>query len=171
MDFSKIGGLLEQIAPTIATAVGGPLAGMAVKTLSTAIFGHPDGSPEDVQAAMMNATPDQLIAVKNADYDFQVQMEQIGVDLEKIAAGDRDSARQMQIATKDWVPRLLAMVVTLGFFGILIFMLTNGMPEKGTEALAPRSSNSRRRKGTINGSQACQRSSLSSSLRLDWVKA
>jgi hypothetical protein len=34
MDLSKIGGLLAQVAPTVATALGGPLAGLAVKTLS-----------------------------------------------------------------------------------------------------------------------------------------
>jgi membrane-bound ClpP family serine protease len=136
MDLLKqFGPLLGQLAPSIATALGGPLAGVAVKTLSNALFGHEDGTEEQISDAMASATPDQLAAIKRIDADFKVQMKSLDIDLERIAAGDRDSARQMQAATKDWVPKVLAVVITLGFFGILIWMLLNGMPKTGTEAL------------------------------------
>jgi hypothetical protein len=84
---------------------------------------------------MASASPDQLAALKKIDADFKAHMKELDIDLERIAAGDRDSARQMQTATKDWVPKVLAVVITLGFFGILIWMLLNGMPKTGTEAL------------------------------------
>ena len=132
---AKFGPLLGQVAPTIATALGGPLAGVAIKTLSNALFGHEDGTEQQVSEAMATATPDQLAAIKKIDADFKVQMKSLDIDLERIAAGDRDSARQMQRDTKDWVPKVLAIVITLGFFGILIWMLLNGMPKTGTEAL------------------------------------
>ena len=136
MDLLKqFGPLLGQLAPSIATALGGPLAGVAIKTLSSALFGHEDGTEEQISAAMATATPDQLAAIKKIDADFKVQMKSLDIDLERIAAGDRDSARQMQRETKDWVPKVLAIVITLGFFGILIWMLLNGMPKTGTEAL------------------------------------
>jgi membrane-bound ClpP family serine protease len=132
---AKFGPLLGQVAPTIATALGGPLAGVAVKTLSNALFGHEDATEAQISDAMASATPDQLAAIKKIDADFKVQMKSLDIDLERIAAGDRDSARQMQRETKDWVPKVLAIVITLGFFGILIWMLLNGMPQTGTEAL------------------------------------
>jgi len=136
MDLLKqFGPLLGQLAPSIATALGGPLAGVAVKTLSNALFGHENGTEEQISEAMASATPDQLAAIKKIDADFKVQMKSLDIDLERIAAGDRDSARQMQRDTKDWVPKVLAIVITLGFFGILIWMLLNGMPKTGTEAL------------------------------------
>ena len=136
MDLLKqFGPLLGQIAPTIATALGGPLAGIAVKTLSSVLFGHENGSEEEISAAMANASPDQLAALKKIDADFKAHMKELDIDLERIAAGDRDSARQMQRDTRDWVPKVLAVVITLGFFGILIWMLLNGMPKTGTEAL------------------------------------
>jgi len=136
MDLLKqFGPLLGQIAPTIATALGGPLAGIAVKTLSSVLLGHEGGTEEDISAAMASASPDQLAALKKIDADFKAHMKELDIDLERIAAGDRDSARQMQTATKDWVPKVLAVVITLGFFGILIWMLLNGMPKTGTEAL------------------------------------
>jgi hypothetical protein len=132
---AKFGPLLGQIAPSIATALGGPLAGVAVKTLSSALFGHEDGTEQQVSDALSSATPDQLATIKKIDADFKVRMKELDIDLERISAGDRDSARQMQRDTKDWVPKVLAVVITLGFFGILIWMLLNGMPKTGTEAL------------------------------------
>ena len=131
----SFGPLLGQLAPTIATALGGPLAGVAVKTLSNALFGHEDATEDQISEAMASATPDQLAAIKKIDADFKVQMKSLDIDLERISAGDRDSARQMQRETKDWVPKVLAIVITLGFFGILIWMLLKGMPQTGTEAL------------------------------------
>ena len=135
MDLSKIGGLLGQIAPTIATAIGGPVAGMAVKALAGALGLSQDASSDDVQTALMNATPEQLAAVKKIDADFKVQMKELDIDLERIAAGDRDSARNMQMQTNDWIPRAMAILVTFGFFGILTWLLTKGVPPTGSETL------------------------------------
>jgi len=135
MDLSKIGGLLGQIAPTIATAIGGPVAGMAVKALAGALGLSQDSSTDDVQTALMNATPEQLAAVKKVDADFKVQMKELDIDLERIAAGDRDSARNMQMQTNDWIPRAMAIMVTFGFFGILTWLLTKGVPPTGSETL------------------------------------
>jgi hypothetical protein len=118
MDLSKIGNLLGQLAPTIATAIGGPIAGMAVKALAGALGLSQDASSEDVEAALINATPEQLAAIKKVDADFKVQMKELDIDLEKIAAGDRDSARNMQMHTNDWIPRAMAIMVTFGFFEI-----------------------------------------------------
>jgi len=135
MDLSKIGGLLAQVAPTIATALGGPLAGLAVKTISEAMFGHSDANESEVSAALMSATPEQLQKLKETDATFKLKMKELDIDLERISAADRDSARNMQINTNDWIPRVLAIMITVGFFGILIWMLLKGMPPTGTEAL------------------------------------
>jgi membrane-bound ClpP family serine protease len=135
MDLSKIGGLLAQVAPTVATALGGPLAGLAVKTLSEALLGHQDASESEVSAALMSATPEQLQKLKEIDATFKLKMKELDIDLERISAADRDSARNMQIRTNDWIPRVLAILITIGFFGILVWMLIKGMPPTGTEAL------------------------------------
>ena len=135
MDLSKIGNLLGQLAPTIATAIGGPIAGMAVKALAGALGLSQDASSEDVETALINATPEQLAAIKKVDADFKVQMKELDIDLEKIAAGDRDSARNMQMHTNDWIPRAMAVMVTFGFFGILTWLLTKGVPPTGSETL------------------------------------
>lgn len=132
---AKFGPLLGQVAPSLATALGGPLAGVAVKTLSSALFGHEDGTEEQISEAMASATPDQLAAIKKIDADFKVQMKSLDIDLERIAAGDRDSARQMQRETRDWLPKALAVFIVFGFFGILLWMMVFGLPKTGVEAL------------------------------------
>jgi hypothetical protein len=135
MDLSKIGGIIGAVAPTIATALGGPLAGMATRFISNALFGHENGTGDDIETALLNASPDQLSALKKIDADFKVQMKSLDIDLDRIAAADRDSARQMQIGTKSWLPPVLAILVTLGFFGIVMYIMHYGLPESGKEPL------------------------------------
>ena len=59
--------LLGNVAPILGTAIGGPfgaLAGTAIK----AVLGLPDDSDEKAMAsALAKATPDQLLALQNAD--------------------------------------------------------------------------------------------------------
>ena len=136
MDLLKnFGGLLGSVAPTLATALGGPLAGMATKALSMALLGNEDGSEDDIRASLLTASPEQLASVKKIDADFKVQMKSLDIDLERIAVDDRKSARSMQTETRDFIPRLLAVSVTVGFFAILIYMLVYGLPTTGNEAL------------------------------------
>ena len=118
MDLGPFKGLIQNVAPTIATAMLGPVAGMAVKALSTALLGQPDGSEDDIKAALASATPDQIAAIKKIDADFKVQMKQLEIDLVKISADDRASARNYAIQTHDLTPRLLAFVIVVswGFF-------------------------------------------------------
>lgn len=110
------------VAPTIATALGGPLAGLAVKAIA-GIFGLGE-EPTDAQlsAAVSGATPDQLLALKKADQDFAVHMRELDVDLERISADDRNSARQREIAVRDWVPGVLGVLTVTGYFVVLTLM-------------------------------------------------
>lgn len=118
MDLGPFGKLIENVAPTIATALGGPVAGMAVKALSTALLGTPDGSEDDIKTALASATPDQIAAIKKIDADFKIQMKTLDINLQKISADDRANARNYAILTHDLTPRILAFVIVVswGFF-------------------------------------------------------
>ena len=116
MDWKKI---LGTVAPGLATALGGPLAGLAVQAIGSA-FGIESPTPDSVEAAVRNATPEQLLVLKKADQDFKVNMRKLDVDLERIAAQDRGSARQSYSTTKDRMVPTLAMVIV----GVLFFKVT-----------------------------------------------
>ena len=116
---------LEQIAPGIATALGGPLAGLAVTAISKAL-----GIDEkDVQNTIESGklTSDQLASIKQAEIELQKQANELGLDFEKLATDDRKSARDMQVATKSYIPAVLAIGVTIGFFGILVGLMTDNV--------------------------------------------
>ena len=125
MDLLKIVGA---VAPTIATAIGGPLGGMAMKVVADVLGLPADSSEKDVSRAMAAATPEQLLALKQADQDFAVRMRELDIDLEKIAASDRDSARRREAQVRDWMPRVLAFVIVAGFMGT-VFMVLLGYVE------------------------------------------
>ena len=76
-------------------------------------------------------TTEQLLALKKAEQDFAVQMRELDIDLERIANSDRDSARNREIKVKDWTPKILAGLITVGYFGVLFYMLRNGLPQHG----------------------------------------
>ena len=112
---------LKQIAPTIATALGGPLAGMAISAVSKAI-----GVDEDKVGDLIKdnkLTADQIAQVKLAELELQKQANELGLNFAKLEVDDRKSAREMQATTRSIVPPALAAIVTVGFFGILVMML------------------------------------------------
>ena len=131
----KLLDLVRTVAPSIATAVGGPLAGMATRAISEALLGKPDGTEDELVEAAKNATPEELLALKQAEQSFVVRMRELDVDLERIANEDRSSARDREVKTGDWTPKALAAAVTLGFFGVLSYMISNGLPQHGGEAM------------------------------------
>jgi hypothetical protein len=132
------GGILGTVAPTIATAIGGPLAGMAVRAIAEAMGMPADTEAAQVAAAVAKATPDQLLALKQADQQFTLRMRELDVDLERIAGADRDSARRMQVETKSHVPALLALGILLGFVASSVAVLggwVEGLKDPLTAAL------------------------------------
>jgi hypothetical protein len=114
---------LKQIAPTIATAMGGPLAGMAVSAISKAIGVDPDKVSDLISNNKLSA--EQIAQVKIAEIELQKQAQELGLNFEKLEVEDRKSARDMQSATRSRMPPILAGAVTIGFFAIMVLMFFN----------------------------------------------
>lgn len=128
MDWMK---LVSTVAPWIGTALGGPLGGMAVEAAANAL-GLTDKTVDSVKQALAGVTPDQMLALKQADQNFALQMQALGfknvADMEAIAAGDRDSARRMQTAKPSPVPALLTCFVVGAFTATLVLLLKFDVP-------------------------------------------
>lgn len=110
---------IASIAPGIATALGGPLAGLAVDSVES-VFGLKDASPDDLKKQLQNAqlTGDQIVALKQAEIAFQEKLKQNDIDLAQLSAKDADSARNREIQVKDRTPAILAYTLIGGFIGI-----------------------------------------------------
>lgn len=130
--------LVATVAPWLGTALGGPLGGLAVGAVADAL-GLSDKTEGAIKQALSGVTPEQMLAMKTADLSFAVEMQRLGFDnvkaLEAVAAGDRASARGRETEVKDSTPRVLAYAITLGYFGMLVFIMLASIPNDSRDIL------------------------------------
>ena len=122
--------LLKGIAPTLATAVAGPLGGAAVSALA-AKFGVSDS----VEAVAKAISGDPEVAQK---------LQELELEYAKLDAADRDSARKNEVAlaTSDQVPVLnksvtpiLAIIIVIAWGLIQYHLLTHVVPTEMREII------------------------------------
>ena len=127
----KFGEKLKQIigvaAPTIGTALGGPLGGMAGSFVAKAL-GVTDQAGLD---AVDTSNPQVLVALKQAELDFQKHLADNQVSLEQIAEQDRDSARNRQVSLRDDMPAVVFYVSSFIFIGLVGLIFFKGLPPMG----------------------------------------
>ena len=124
--------VISAIAPMLGTAIGGPFGALAGTVLSTAL-GTSD--PKAIETALLSGDPATLAKLKQADMDFQEHMRALDIQEKQLAYADTDSARKREMAVKDWIPGMLAIIVTTGFLGMLAFLLLVGKPPSGGDVL------------------------------------
>ena len=133
MDFVDI---LKGLAPTAATLIGGPFAGLAVKFLAPALALSPEATATTTSAvtAIQDAltkgamTADQVVALKKAELDLQQHMADNGIKLEelkieaaKVETADRADARKNN-STRDaawWIASLILVTFALMMAAVL----------------------------------------------------
>jgi len=115
------------IAPILgkAISIANPVAGLAIQAASSALLGRPDGSEDELAAAVSGASPDQLLALKQAENQFKLDMKRMGVDLEAVLAEDRKSAREMGIKT-GLAPQMTLSVIYVLAFSIVLYVVFSG---------------------------------------------
>jgi len=123
---------LKTIAPTIATALGGPFGGLAYEAVSKVLGVSQDDAKKMLDDGKLTA--EQIASVQQAEIALKAKAQELGLDFAKLENEDRDSARKMQIANHSWIPPTMAIIVTIGFFGIL-FALMSGKVVKGDEVM------------------------------------
>lgn len=91
-------GVLKVVAPTVATVLGGPLAGTAVNALVSGLGLPADTTKAALATALLSATPDQLLAIKKVENDFAVSMKQLELSMDELSVKDTASARSQTVA-------------------------------------------------------------------------
>jgi hypothetical protein len=136
MDWKDLASIVGKAAPILGTLLGGP-AGGAVGGLIASALGT-GNDPAEVSAALAN--PDAVIKLREIESRRQVELQSLAVEMAKAelaaSTADRASAREREAKTGDtFTPRSLALLVTLGFFGVLGYLLAAGKPAQGGDAL------------------------------------
>ena len=122
MKWDSIKGLVGAVAPTIGSAIGGPVGAGAGKILAQ-VLGVP-AEPQAVQKALSEATPEQLAEIKKADLAYKTRLAELEVDIFSLETADIQDARK----NADWTPKVLALLAFL-FFGGYVSIVTL-MPEQ-----------------------------------------
>lgn len=130
MKFGLIKNIIGAVAPTIGTALGGPMGNMAANMVADVLGCEP--TPKKIEQAVQAATPEQLAELKKIDADFEVKMKELDVDLYALQTKDIQDARGK--FSKDWTSRIIGVTVVGGFMGY-IFLVTLQPPEQNSEAL------------------------------------
>lgn len=106
---------LKTLAPTVATALGGPLAGMAVSALGAVLNSGGTPTVASIQTAIESGqmTPDQVASIKQLELQYQNDEKERGFKYADLAFQDVASARTMQTATKSSTPTVLTYLIVI----------------------------------------------------------
>lgn len=122
--------IIGAVAPTLGSALAGPMGGMAADVVAK-VLGC-ENTPKALEKAVQSATPEQMLELKKAEQGFEVQMKELEVDVFALETADIQDARTK--FSKDWTTRVMGIATLGGFLGY-IFMVTLQPPEQNSEAL------------------------------------
>jgi ABC-type Fe3+-siderophore transport system permease subunit len=117
MDFTQV---IKTIAPTVAAALGGPLAGVAVSALGS-IFGIEEPTQDKIAAAISNAqmTPAQVAQIKALELQYQNEERERQFKYVELQFKDVDSARAREAQVQDRTNRNLAYTIVGAFIALV----------------------------------------------------
>jgi hypothetical protein len=124
--------IIGTVAPMLGTLLGGPLGGLAGSALAEAL-GTSD--PKAQEAAIVASNPETLLKLKEAEDSLKVRLRELDIDEEKLRFDDTANARAREMAIKDSTPRYMAYLVTIGFFGVLGYLVVEGKPVSGGDVM------------------------------------
>lgn len=138
--------VIGSVAPGLATALGGPLAGAVVGIIADKVLGRPGASQEDVAAALASGhlTGEQIVALKEAENSFAVEMAKVDQAREAAFIDDTKSARQQTVELAEakspiaWgAPMVSALIVSGYFFCIYqLFIVKADLPNNTFQLLS-----------------------------------
>ena len=112
---------LATVAPTIATALGGPLAGVAVKIAADSLGIEADETT--LAEAVNSGNPEVLAKLKQANQEFLVKMRELDIKETQIHILDRQDAREREERLGGTFVPFLGAFILIGFFAMVLLVL------------------------------------------------
>ncbi len=127
---------LKVLAPTVATALAGPLGGAAVTAIGS-ILGIDKPTQDAISKVITSGqmTADQVAQIRQLEMQYQNDEKERDFRYEELVFKDRDSARNRQIQTRDTTPQKLAYMIIGGFMVVAIAQLAAlmGWPDEAAK--------------------------------------
>ncbi|OUV70740.1 MAG: hypothetical protein CBC83_08240 [Flavobacteriales bacterium TMED123] len=117
----KLGGLLKSLAPTIASAAGGPMAGMAVR-MAAQKLGVPDATANEIED-IIEREPEKAVLLKEADTEFKDRIKEMEIDLESFKSELEDRKHARETFKNDWTPKVFGILALL-LYGAYVLTVT-----------------------------------------------
>jgi hypothetical protein len=120
MNLKKI---VENEAPFLGSMLSTAYSAGVCKLLSKELLQNENATTEDIIKVIINATPGQLLKLKELDAEYSTKLTEIGIDAKKINSKDKENANHNVLARRDYIPSIIAIMITLGFFSVLAIMM------------------------------------------------
>lgn len=123
--------VLKTVAPTVAAALGGPLAGLAVEAVSK-VFGWKDATKEKVEAILAGPlSPEDVARVKVAEMELIKHERELGLRFAELEVKDRTAAHAEQQATirngdnaeDEYVRHTRPLVARQSWYGLVLYVV------------------------------------------------
>jgi len=137
MDWNAV---LKTLAPTVASAVLGPLGGVAVAAIGN-ILGVSDATQDKIAKVITSAnlTPEQISKFKELELEYQENERVRNFKYAELVFQDRDSARKANVAGGTQKPLFwLSLFLLAGTIGTNGYVLFQGYPPEIPELVVGR---------------------------------
>ncbi len=112
--------IIKRVAPTVATGLGGPMAGMAMKVITDQFGGTPSS---DIEEMLVAGDPDALVLLKQTEANFKVRMRELDISEEQLHSDDRKDARGMAAKLGTVAPQLALTFLAIVAFAAVLYVL------------------------------------------------
>ena len=115
-------GILRALSPTLVNLAtsSNPIAGMVVK-MAAKKLGMPDNSSLEQIEETVAREPEKASLLAQTENELKAM--QINLEGFKVETEDRQDARKMQTVTRDWTPKIFAVMALSGFL-VYRFLIT-----------------------------------------------
>lgn len=111
---------IEKIAPSLSTAMLGPIGGIL-----TSLIEKTFGLSGDALAASISTDPDASVKLKQIEMEHATLLAHYNSDeYTKTVASIEDARKEAIAGNYEWVVHLLAFTITVGFFALIFFICT-----------------------------------------------
>ncbi len=122
-DLKKFGksalNIIRAVAPTVATGLLGPMAGMVTKVLTDTMGTEDTG---EIEQLLLAGDPGALAKLKESENALAIRMRELDIEEEQLHSEDRKSARAMTDKT-GILPQLMLTFLAIAAFGAVLYVL------------------------------------------------
>lgn len=131
--------IVRTVAPIIGSVIPGPFDDMLIKIASDVLLGKEGGTEEELYLAAVNMTPEQKVALRQADYDFKIKSQELNNEADKVDSEAITERHKTDTNSDSWLAKnirpLSLLFVTVSIILLAFTSIFAELSEDQLEAL------------------------------------